>query len=225
MTGKKTTAATTTKASAGESSTARTTTKTAETTQPVSTDPQVRTAAETVDPTLAPPKAETVEIVAPATTDPAPVSAADQVAQASAQVAAAATTDSGAVDPQAAAIAGRARREALEAQKQNAGPDAASIVPAGGIVRQIEDGAVTDRRAGAAADRSLAGENLPALRKNEPDPRQGVTTGDLTNPGVRDGEDAEQVTFTTGYSLYNRGEKASFSRAEAERLRGLGVAE
>ena len=66
---------------------------------------------------------------------------------------------------------------------------------------------------------------LPVLRQNEPDPRQGVTTGDLTDPGVREGAQTETVTFKAHYHLYNRGETARFSTEEAARLRKLDVVE
>ncbi|GGO19533.1 hypothetical protein [Deinococcus humi] len=129
----------------------------------------------------------------------------------------------GTVDAQAAAIAGAAKRQAKEAEKQT--DTSAGVVPTGGIVRQLEDGAETDRRTGANADKSLAGENLPVLRPNEPDPRQGVTTGDLTNPGIVEGQDTQAVTFLRGYHLYNAGETATFSADEAQRLIDLGAAE
>lgn len=137
-------------------------------------------------------------------------------------VAAAADNGDGTVNVQAASKAGAKKREAAEASK-TADNSTAGVVPTGGVVRQLEDGVETDRRTGAAADKSLAGENLPVLRPNEPDPRQGVTTGDLTNPGLTDGEDSVEVTFKTGYHLYNAGESATFSAAEAERLQALGV--
>ncbi len=130
----------------------------------------------------------------------------------------------GTVDTDKAARAGAAKRQEKEAAKQGTS-DAGGVVPTGGIVRQLEDQTETDRRTGANADKSLAGENLPVLRPNEPDPRQGVTTGDLTNPGIPDGKTAVEVTFTRGYHLYNTGESASFPPEEADRLRALGVAE
>lgn len=191
-------------------------------TQPVSNDPNVPTP-ETDTPRTPP---ATKDTVAPASGEAQPDSAT-QAAQAASDATAAvvqATNSDGTVDPQAAAIAGQARRETADANKQTS-TVAVGVVPTNGIVRQLEDGTETDRRTGAGADKSLAGENLPVLRQNEPDPRQGVTTGDLTNPGVRQGEDRETVTFLVGYHLYNKGEQASFSAAEAARLRDLGVAE
>lgn len=150
----------------------------------------------------------------------------ERVVQASTtDVAAAADNGDGTVDAQAAAVAGRKSREAKEtAAKKNSG-NTGGVVPTGGIVRQLEDQTETDRRTGANADKSLAGEQLPVLRPNEPDPRQGVTTGDLTNPGVPAGDDTEEVTFLVSYHLYNAGETAVFSEAEAQRLIDLGVAE
>lgn len=130
----------------------------------------------------------------------------------------------GTVDTDKAARAGAAKRQAKEAGKAGT-TDGSGVVPTGGIVRQLEDGAETDRRTGANADKSLAGENLPVLRPNEPDPRQGVTTGDLTNPGIPDGGHTVEVTFVRGYHIYNAGEKANFSQEEADRLKTLGVTE
>ena len=134
-----------------------------------------------------------------------------------------AVSKDGTVDAQAAAIAGAAKRQAREAAKSSGAP-AAGVVPTGSVVRQLEDGQETDRRTGASADKSLAGEDLPVLRGNEPDPRQGITTGDLTNPGLPDGK-AVPVTFKVGYHLFNRGETAVFSQEEADRLAALGVAD
>jgi hypothetical protein len=134
-----------------------------------------------------------------------------------------AVNQDGTVDTDKAARAGAAKRQARENAKQDTAR--AGIVPTGGIVRQLEDGQETDRRTGANADKSLAGENLPVLRPHEPDPRQGVTTGDLTNPGIPDGEHTVEVTFSRGYHLYNAGEKANFSQEEADRLKTLGVTE
>ena len=134
-----------------------------------------------------------------------------------------AVNSDGTVDTDKAARAGAAKRQARENTKQGTVTD--GVVPTGGVVRQLEDGVETDRRTGANADKSLAGENLPVLRPNENDPRQGVTTGDLTNPGLPDGDDAVEVTFIRGYHLYNAGEKANFSAAEADRLKALGVTE
>lgn len=204
-----------------KASTAKATAAAAATGTPISSDPTVPTSAAPA-PNLAPPKAETTEIIPGVSTSDTDATGTTQAT--TVDVAAAATTDGGGVDAQAAAIAGQQRREATEAAKSSGGA-ASGPVPSGGIVRQLEDGATTDRRTGATADRSLAGENLPALRTNEPDPRQGVTTGDLTNPGVRQGDGTQSVTFLTGYHVYNRGESAAFSTAEAERLIALGVAE
>ena len=134
-----------------------------------------------------------------------------------------AVNSDGTVDTDKAARAGAAKRQAREAAKQDT-TSTGGVVPTGGVVRQLEDGTETDRRTGANADKSLAGENLPVLRTNEPDPRQGVTTGDLTNNGVP-GENAVEVTFSRGYHLYNAGEKANFSQEEADRLKQLGVTE
>lgn len=184
---------------------------TAKAPQPVSTDPRVPTP-DTQVPANVPPTKEGIS----ASAEGAPAAAETDLA--------AATQPDGTVDPQAAAIAGQAQREQTEAAKR-ADTTTAGPVPTGGIVRQLEDGAETDRRTGAQAARSLAGENLPVLRQNEPDPRQGVTTGELTNPGVPDPADAETVTFLTGYHLYNRGEQVAFAATEAQRLRDLGVAE
>lgn len=142
--------------------------------------------------------------------------AGDAPTPASTDVAAAADNGDGTVDAQAAAEAGRAKREADEAAKGGA---------AAQVVRQVENGVETDRRSGGQADKSLAGEKLPVLRPNEPDPRQGVTTGERTTASAQGGEDLEEVTFTRGYHLYNRGESAKFGAKEAQRLRDLGVAE
>lgn len=185
--------------------------------KPVSNDPAVPTPERDVPAT--PPASK--ESVAPLT--PTGEQTADPVQEAVQDVQAA-TREDGTVDPQAAAIAGQGRREAQEAAKRTP-VNAAGVVPTGAITRQLEDGTPTDRRTGAAADKSLAGENLPVLKPGEPDPRQGVTTGDLTNPGAPEGEDTETVTFRIGYHLYNRGEQATFSRTEAQRLRDLGVVE
>ena len=138
-------------------------------------------------------------------------------------VAAAADNGDGTVNAQAAAKAGAKKREAAEAAGKKATADTAGVVPTGSVIRQLEDGAETDRRTGASADKSLAGENLPVLRGNEPDPRQGVTTGDLTNPGVGDGQNSAVVTFNQNYHLYTKGESAAFSQEEADRLAALGV--
>ncbi|WP_407570725.1 hypothetical protein [Deinococcus altitudinis] len=143
----------------------------------------------------------------------------------STDVAAAADNGNGTVDTQAAAAAGRKNREAKDIASKKGSNATAGVVPTGGIVRQLEDQTETDRRTGDNADKSLAGEKLPVLRPNEPDPRQGVTTGDLTNPGIPTDEDTEEVTFLVGYHLYNAGEEAVFSKTEAQRLIDLGVAE
>ncbi|GAA4015577.1 hypothetical protein GCM10022631_29630 [Deinococcus rubellus] len=185
-----------------------------ETKTPVSNDPNVPSGPLT-QPGDALNKAQTTELTGTVPTTPADTAGTD--------VAKAADAGNGAVDAQAAAKAGRAKREAANNKKTT--DDAAGVVPTGGIVRQLEDGTETDRRTGSSADKSLAGEDLPVLRPNEPDPRQGVTTGDLTNPGIPDGEDMEAVTFLRSYHIYNTGESAVFSGAEADRLKALGVAE
>ena len=147
-----------------------------------------------------------------------------QVQASGTSVAEAADNGDGTVNAQAAAIAGQKARQEKDAAGKKGAQTGAGIVPTGAVVRQLEDGTETDRRSGPAADKSLAGENLPALRPNEPDPRQGVTTGDLTNPGVPD-QDAVTVTFKVGYHLFNTGESAAFAPDEANRLIALGVAE
>lgn len=158
-------------------------------------------------------------------TDTTSATTALKVEASDTDVAAAADNGDGTVDSQAAAAAGAKGRQQKEVASKKGATTASGVVPTGGVVRQLEDQTETDRRTGPSADKSLAGEKLPVLRPNEPDPRQGVTTGDLTNPGIPADEDQEEVTFLVGYHLYNKGEQAVFSETEAQRLIDLGVAE